>query len=76
VFDPELKANIHGVMAFTLWFGVLAFTLLYVTLLDRRFRLASLEEDLEARELERAIAERLAGAGTPAPRDREQVRVG
>jgi heme exporter protein C len=67
VFNPELKANIHGVMAFTLWFGVLAFTLLYVYLLDRRYRLAVLEDDLEARELEHAIAERVAGAGTPSP---------
>jgi heme exporter protein C len=75
VFDPELKAHIHGVMAFTLWWGVLAFTLVYVALLDRRYRLAALEEDLEERELEAAIAERLAGAGTPAPRSREEVKV-
>ena len=75
VFDPALKAHIHGVMAFTLWFGVLAFTLVYVALLDRRYRLAALEEDLDARELEQAIAERVAGAGTPAPRDREEVGV-
>ena len=34
------SAKIHGVMAFTLWFGVIAFTLLYVYLLDRRYRLA------------------------------------
>jgi len=68
VFDPSLKANIHGIMAFTLWFGVLAFTLLYVYLLDRRYRLAALEEGLEERELDQAIAERLAGAGTPAAR--------
>jgi len=66
VFDPELKANIHGVMALTLWFGVLAFTLLYVYLLDRRYRLAVLEDDLDERELEHAIAERVAGAGTSA----------
>lgn len=65
VFNPELKANIHGVMAFTLWWGVLAFTLAYVYLLDKRYRLAALEEDLEARELARAIAERI-GAGAPA----------
>ena len=64
VFNPELKANIHGVMAFTLWFGVLAFTLVYVYLLDRRYRLAALEDDLDERELEHAIAERVAGAGT------------
>lgn len=68
VFDPALKANIHGVMAFTLWFGVLAFTLLYVYFLDRRYRLAALEEGLEDRELDQAIAERVAGAGMPATR--------
>ncbi|HUV10983.1 MAG TPA: cytochrome c biogenesis protein CcsA [Acidimicrobiia bacterium] len=68
VFDPALKANIHGVMAFTLWFGVLAFTLLYVYFLDRRYRLAALEEGLEDRELDQAIAERVAGAGMPETR--------
>ena len=77
VFDPELKANIHGVMAFTLWWGVLAFTLLFVYLLDRRYRLEALEEDLYERELEQAIAERVAGAGTPGPAaDKEEVPVG
>ena len=45
VFNDELDAQIHGVMAFTLWFGVLAFTLLYVYLLDRRYRLLALDED-------------------------------
>lgn len=75
VFDPELKANIHGVMAFTLWWGVLAFSLLYVYLLDRRYRLEALEEDLEAKELEQAIAERVAGAGTSAARPQEEVPV-
>lgn len=69
VFDPELKANIHGVMALTLWFGVLAFTLLYVYLLDRRYRLAVLEDALDEHELERAIAQRVAGAGTSARAD-------
>lgn len=69
VFDPELKANIHGVMAFTLWFGVLAFTLLYVYLLDKRYRLECLEENLEDRELERLIEERVRGAGPSEPAD-------
>jgi heme exporter protein C len=77
VFDPELKANIHGVMAFTLWWGVLAFTLVYVYLLDRRYKLESLEEDLDELELEQAIAERIAGAGTPGRGDaKQEVPVG
>ena len=71
VFDPELKANIHGTMAFTLWFGVLAFTLLYVYLLDRRYRLECLREGMADRELRRAIEDRVRGA-----RDTESATVG
>ncbi len=62
VFSPELNPQIHGVMALTLWIGTIAFTLLYVYLLDRRYRLAVLEEGHAERELEQAIAERV-GAG-------------
>src|SRR5207245_10622030 len=42
IFDPELKAHIHGVMAFTLWWGVFAFTLLFIWLLGQRYRLDAL----------------------------------
>jgi heme exporter protein C len=59
VFNPELSANIDGVMALTLWIGVIAFTILYVYLLDRRYRLASLEDEMEAREVATAIADRI-----------------
>jgi heme exporter protein C len=59
VFNPEPSAKIHGVMAFTLWFGVFAFTLLYVYLLDRRYRLLALEERREEREVEAAVAGRV-----------------
>ena len=59
------SAHIHGVMAFTLWFGVFAFTLLFVYLLDRRYRLLALEEQREEREVEQAIAERI-GTADPA----------
>jgi heme exporter protein C len=72
VFDPELKAHIHGVMAFTLWWGVLAFTLLYVVLLNKRYRLETLEEGREERELMRAIEERVRGSAAP----RERVGAG
>jgi heme exporter protein C len=60
VFNEELKANIHGTMAFTLFWAVLAFTLVYVYLLDRRYRLEALDESRDERELEQAIAERIA----------------
>lgn len=60
VFNDELKAHIHGTMAFTLFWGVIAFTLLYVYLLDRRYRLEALEEGREERALEQAISERVA----------------
>jgi heme exporter protein C len=64
VFNPQLSAEISGVKALTLWLGVIAFTLLYVYLLDRRYRLAALEEGIEERELEAAIARRT-GAAVP-----------
>jgi heme exporter protein C len=65
VFNPELDAKIHGTMAVALWVGVLAFTLLYVYLLDLRYRLESLEEGREARELEAAIEDRVRGSAPP-----------
>ena len=67
VFNSSLSAEIHGVMAFTLWFGVFAFTLLYLYLLDRRYRLLVLDESREEREVEQAIAERVAPTVPPAP---------
>ena len=70
VFNEELSAEIHGTMAVTLWWSVLAFTLLYVYLLDRRYRLAALEAGREERELAQAIAERVAEA------DPEPVQAG
>jgi hypothetical protein len=38
---------------------VLAFTLVYFYLLDRRYRLLALDEDREDREVQEAIAERV-----------------
>jgi len=72
VFNPDLNAEIHGTMALALWIGVLAFTLLYVYLLDLRYRLEVIEEDREERELEAAIADRVQG-GMASP---ETVGVG
>ncbi|HTD49638.1 MAG TPA: cytochrome c biogenesis protein CcsA [Acidimicrobiia bacterium] len=58
VFNPKLVSGIHGSMAFTLVWSVGAFTLFYVYLVLRRLQLAELEEGLEERELQLAIAER------------------
>lgn len=58
VFNRELEAHIEGLMAFTLLWGVVAFTVLYAYLLARRYELAALEEQLDERELDLAIAER------------------
>ena len=58
VFNPELNPQIGGVMGLTLWIGTIAFTLLYVYLLDRRYRLAVLEAGRADVELAHAIAER------------------
>jgi heme exporter protein C len=66
VFNSSLDAKIHGVMAFTLWFGVVAFTIVYVYLLDRRYRLLALDEDREEREVQAAIAERVGAVHTSA----------
>ena len=54
--DPQ----IHGSMLWTLLLAVLAFTLLYAWLLIHRFRLAWVEEQVEADALETALAERRA----------------
>ena len=59
VFNPQNKVLIDGTMAFTLIAAVVSFTLLYAYLVLERFQLAQLEEGLEARELERAIADRV-----------------
>ena len=59
MFNPELSAQIEGTMAFTLWFAVLAFTVMYLYLLAKRYELAALEEEREDAELEAAIAERI-----------------
>ena len=66
VFNPELDVDIHGSMAWTLVLSVVAFTVLYAYLTMSRLRLAELEEGREQRDLELAIAERVA-ADRPEP---------
>lgn len=62
VFNPELNPQIGGTMAWTLLIGAVAFTFLYVWLLDQRYRLAWLEDRLEERWMHDAIEERRAEA--------------
>jgi heme exporter protein C len=59
VFNEDRHVLINGSMAFTLVAAVVSFTMLYGYLVLERFQLAQLEEGREARELERAIAERV-----------------
>jgi heme exporter protein C len=70
VLNPELKPQIHGTMALTLLVGVLAFTLTYVYLLLRRYRLASLEAERDELLLDAAMRElpRSASLTSGAPR--------
>jgi heme exporter protein C len=70
VFNRELSPTIEGNLAWALLSGVFAFTFLYLYLLERRYRLAALEDRIEERILEAAIAERRAEADNP------PVRVG
>jgi len=63
VFNERLDVKISGSMSATLVLAVAAFTLLYAYLTMERFELAKLEEGREEREVQRAIAERVASEG-------------
>jgi heme exporter protein C len=65
VLNPELNPQIHGVMATTLLVGVVAFTLLYASLLWARCRLAALEATSADDTLAAAVARRRTAAGLP-----------
>ena len=58
----RVDPTIHGLMLFTLMLGFVVIGLLYTWLLIHRFRVAWLEDSLEERGLEVAIAERRAEA--------------
>ena len=57
-----LDVKLEGLMLFSFVLGLVAFALVYVWLLVHRFRLAWLEDQLEATSLDVAIAERRAEA--------------
>lgn len=57
------KTHLEGLMLFSLFVGFVAITLVFVWLMIHRFRLAWLEEEVEAEGLDVAIAERRAEGG-------------
>ena len=76
VFNDQLDVQFEGFwMPFTLIFGVLAFTLLYATLVTARLRLAEFDENREERELQRAIARRVHVPPTEPTEPTEKVPV-
>ena len=61
LLDPQIT----GTMAWTLFIGVVAFTLLYAWLMAHRFQLAWVEDRIADRQMEMAIDERRAEAPPP-----------
>jgi len=68
VLDTDLDPDIDGLMAFSLFVGVVAFTLLYVWLALHRTRALFLEDALDDRGLDAALVARRAEAA-PVGRD-------
>ncbi|HQZ14258.1 MAG TPA: cytochrome c biogenesis protein CcsA [Acidimicrobiia bacterium] len=62
VLNPNLKAEISGTMATSLWTGVIAFSLLYVVMVDRQFRRDSILSQNASSDLDDQIKERIAQA--------------
>jgi heme exporter protein C len=67
VLNPDLSPTIHGIMAWTLLLGFVAFTLLFVWMLLVRYRIQVLSERWEGAELELALQERWAEGTDPGP---------
>ena len=64
VLDTDGDIDMDGTMLFTLFVGVVAFSLLYVWLVLHRTRAMAMEDLLEDRGLDVALAERRAEGGT------------
>lgn len=68
VFNQKMQVHIKDAsMQFTLLLGVVAFTLLYAYLVTKRVQLLAVEDDLAERELDAAIAQRVAAGRMAAP---------
>ncbi|MFN8015262.1 MAG: cytochrome c biogenesis protein CcsA [Acidimicrobiia bacterium] len=59
VFNPELKAQISGSMAASLWIGVLAFTLLFIVMVDRQYRKDVYQLNKNQNSLDEEVSKRL-----------------
>lgn len=59
VLNPNLKAEISGTMATSLWAGVIAFSFLYVLMVDRQFHRDSILEQNALNDLDSQINERI-----------------
>ena len=67
VLDTDGDIDMDGLMLFSLFVGVIAFTLLYVWLVLHRTRALAMQDLLDDRELDRALADRRAEAGWTNP---------
>jgi heme exporter protein C len=64
VLSPDGDVKMDGLMLFSLFVGVIAFTLLYAWLVIHRQRTLAMEDALDDRGLEVALAARRAEAAT------------
>jgi heme exporter protein C len=67
VLDTDGDVDMDGLMLFSLFVGVVAFTLLYLWLVLHRTRAMAMQDLLDDRGLDRALAARRAEAGEVAP---------
>lgn len=68
VLDPSKTLHVHGIMAWTLLLGFVAFTVVYAWMTLTRYRSLALADAAADARLERALAERVAeGASVRAP---------
>ncbi|MFV0307412.1 MAG: cytochrome c biogenesis protein CcsA [Desertimonas sp.] len=65
VFGTDGDVDMDGLMLFTLFVGVAAFTLLYIWLVIHRQRVLTIEDRSDRDELDRALAERRAESASP-----------
>ena len=63
IADPNAKVQLDGFMLFTLFWGLISFSMLFAWLLIHRQRLMALEDAVQDQGLDRAIQERRTEAG-------------